>query len=313
MLERKASYCAWKKNVKTDLEFRDEIKLATGIFLNAAKNLCKSRQNVRLHKTLNKLSSDSKIKVCRLDKGNGVCLLNSKDYFEKLDSIVSDETKFNVVQYDLNKETTGNCAKAPWIKAENSIKYYVKNYIKNLVDSSIYSTLLPTGSIPGKLYGLAKVHKKNCPLRPVNCMIGTPEYELAKFIDGVIKPYIPNEYTVNSTDHFIDKLKSYKTVKGDICVSFDVKSLFTNVPRNYTIDKITNYFNENHGGVVLEKTDKDGKTTSLRSNVLSKLLVKCTKVHFLYNKKVYTQVDGVQMGSPLGPTLANWFLGDIKI
>ena len=42
------------------------------------------------------------------------------------------------------------------------------------------------------------------------------------------------------------------------------------------------------------------------------LLKKCTEGHFLYNNKIYTQVDGVQMGSPLGPTLANWFLGYIE-
>ena len=29
---------------------------------------------------------------------------------------------------------------------------------------------------------------------------------------------------------------------------------------------------------------------------------------FLYNEKVYKQVDGVAMGSPLAPTLANWFI-----
>ena len=107
-------------------------------------------------------------------------------------------------------------------------------------------------------------------------------------------------------------MRSFACAKGDICVSFDVKSLFTNVPRQYTIDKIKKYFEETHGGTVLERTDEDGKTASLGSDVLAKLLAKCTKGHFLYNERLYTQVDGVQMGSPLGPTLANWFLGDIE-
>ena len=312
MLEQKASYCAWKQGVTTDLKFRDDVKLATGMFFNAAKNLCKSRQNIRLHKTLHKLSKDGKIKVCRLDKGNGVCLMNSDDYFTKLDSIVSDETKFQEVKYDLTKETLSNCAQAPWIKAESSVKYYLNTYVKKVVDKRTYQKLLPTGSVPGKLYGLAKVHKSNCPLRPVNCMIGTPEYAMAKFVDDVIKPYIPKEYTVNSTDQFIEKLRSYKSGKQDICVSFDVKSLFTNVPRQYTIEKIKKYFDEKHGGTVIERTNEEGKTAALRSEILAKLLAKCTKGHFQYNKKLYTQVDGVQMGSPLGPTLANWFLGDIE-
>ena len=312
MLEKKANDCAWKQGITTDLKFRDDVKIATGIFSNAAKNLCRSRSNIRFHKTLNKLSNDDKVKVCRLDKGNGVCLLNSKDYFDKLNSIVSDETKFQEVPFDLTKETLANCAQAPWIKAESSIKYYLNMYVKKVVDKTTYKRLLPSGSVPGKLYGLAKVHKVDCPLRPVNCMIGTPEYKMAKFVDDVIKPHVPNEYTVNSTDQFIEKLRNLSCTETDICVSFDVKSLFTNVPRQYTIEKIKKYFDEKHGGMVIERTDEEGKTAALHSDILAKLLAKCTKGHFLFNKKLYTQVDGVQMGSPLGPTLANWFLGDIE-
>ena len=40
-------------------------------------------------------------------------------------------------------------------------------------------------------------------------MIGTPEYELAKFLDTFIKPNIPNDFMLNSTSEFIDKLKFY--------------------------------------------------------------------------------------------------------
>ena len=38
----------------------------------------------------------------------------------------------------------------------------------------------------------------------------------------------------------------------------------------------------------------------------------CTRSHFLFQNKVYQQIDGVQMGSPLGPTFANYFLGSVE-
>ena len=38
----------------------------------------------------------------------------------------------------------------------------------------------------------------------------------------------------------------------------------------------------------------------------------CTEGMFLYKGKLYKQVDGVAMGSPLGPTLANWYMGTIE-
>ena len=34
----------------------------------------------------------------------------------------------------------------------------------------------------------------------------------------------------------------------------------------------------------------------------------CSQIKFLYNEKVYKQVDGVAMGCPLTPLLANWFI-----
>ena len=44
--------------------------------------------------------------------------------------------------------------------------------------------------------------------------------------------------------------------------------------------------------------------------VLKKLITKATKeVEFSFDNKMYKQVDGIAMGSPLGPTLANIFVG----
>ena len=40
------------------------------------------------------------------------------------------------------------------------------------------------------MHGLVKVHKDNNPIRPVVSMIGTLEYQLAKVLDAIIKPYI---------------------------------------------------------------------------------------------------------------------------
>ena len=37
-----------------------------------------------------------------------------------------------------------------------------------------------------------------------------------------------------------------------------------------------------------------------------------TERMFLYRDKLYMQIDGVAMGSPLGPTLANFFLAHIE-
>ena len=51
-----------------------------------------------MHRTLKKLAKDNSIKVCKFDKGVGVCIMNSDDYYTKLDTIVSDDTKFEITK-----------------------------------------------------------------------------------------------------------------------------------------------------------------------------------------------------------------------
>ena len=97
--------------------------------------------------------------------------------------------------------------------------------------------------------------------------------------------------------------KKNKHIKPDeLIVSFDVTSLFTNVPLDYTID------------LILKKIYRDNLiTTKLKEAQLKELLVLCTKeIHFSYNEKLYKQVDGVAMGSPLGPVLANIFMVELE-
>ena len=62
---------------------------------------------------------------------------------------------------------------------------------------------------PGKLYGLTKVQKDNTSFSPVASMVGTPEYKLAKYLDNLIKPLIPNTSLLKSTDDFIGRLKQF--------------------------------------------------------------------------------------------------------
>ena len=54
-----------------------------------------------------------------------------------------------------------------------------------------FSNLVPSGSLPSKIYGLANVHTESTPLRPVVSMIRTAEYNLAKFLVKIINDVVP--------------------------------------------------------------------------------------------------------------------------
>ena len=76
--------------------------------------------------------------------------------------------------------------------------------------------------------------------------------------------------------------------------SFDIVSLFTNIPLEDSIDLAVTYILEGN------PTDK------MRKQDLYKLFFFATaETHFLFKGQFYDQVDGVAMGSPLAPALAN--------
>ena len=81
-------------------------------------------------------------------------------------------------------------------------------------------------------------------------------------------------------------------------VGLDADSLFTNIPLEETIDICAN--------TLFENTEKVESLSKIEFKELSFLATK--ESYFIFNGKLYKQVDGVAMNSPLDPTLANAFL-----
>jgi len=80
--------------------------------------------------------------------------------------------------------------------------------------------------------------------------------------------------------------------------SLDVESLFTNIPLDETIDIVTT-----------KVFGKKRKVKDISRSDFKRLLEISTKgTVFYFNGNYYRQKDGVAMGSPLGPALANAFL-----
>ena len=178
-------------------------------------------------------------------------------------------------------------------------------YSNDYLSKSDYDYLIPTGSRPGVLYGSCKVHKpisgKCPPFRPILSAIGTCTYNLAKFFVPLLKDFTVNNYTVSDTFSFAEDIR--KQNPNLYMTSFDVDSLFTNIPLDETIQICTNNLFKDKRKVkgLLKKQCK----------VLLDLATK--KSCFLFNGEYYSQTDGVAMGSPLGPTLANVFLCEHEV
>ena len=76
---------------------------------------------------------------------------------------------------------------------------------------------------------------------------------LAKYLDKIIKPYISSKFMLNSTSSFLGRLKEFCFKPTDVLVSFDVVSLFTNVPLEFTINIIVDHIYEQESRPAYDK------------------------------------------------------------
>ena len=248
----------------------------------------------RTLEALEKLFKHNNLVVQKADKRNSVVLIDKDVYVNYMENILKDQSKFKKVKIKtriLNFQ----------VNHEKRINEYLKS-LKNSGSLSVdqYKKIKTVGSRPVFLYGLCKVHKAivdTCPpFRPILPAIGTPTYKTAKFLVPVLNCLTVNEFTIKDSFAFAKEIVDQDS--SLFMASLDVNSLFTNIPLDETINICTeSIFNEIDTVEGLNKSE------------FKELLSLATKVsYFIFNELLYKQIDGVAMGSPLGPTLANAFL-----
>ena len=257
-----------------------------------------------LVRSINQLKKRDDIVIRKPDKGSGIVIMNKSDYVRLLsEASINDETKFKSVSLE-RPRTKGRPPKYyhPLLEREK----HLDSVVRRILPKHIADTVCQKGSRLAHLYGLPKTHKERLSMRPILSATGTYNYALAKWLDEKLKPLSINDHTISDVFQFAEEIHGLDLNEGDILVSYDVSALFTNVPLEETIQILANkaftrnWFNETHN---LNITQDD----------LVELLRVATKHQlFQFNGSLYEQIDGVAMGSPLGPLMANTFMCSIE-
>ena len=291
------------KKIETELLYDSILRLADKNIISVHENLkpqllAEATRNrdysysrvvtKKLLDAANDLKVHESMIVRNADKANCFVVMDKKDYTDKLDAILSDDTKFKALSRN----------------PINQLKTEVNKLIKDSNQQSKQKLFEPLiGDFKtGYIYGTVKTHKNGNPLRPIISQIPTPVYTTAKTLNRIISPYLPAKYQINSTDDFLNILRTCNP-RGKLA-SLDVEALFTNVPIGDTIDIVCrNVYNS-----------PTIPPPPINEATLRKLLLCCTTGCPFTNHdgKIYTQCNGVAMGSPLGVTLASFYMVDLE-
>ena len=235
------------------------------------RNTCKKYSKVKVsykhRKVVLELSKKENIVILKPDKGRGVVVMYKHKYMEKCMSFLT--TK----QF---KQVDSNLTKTLESKVQRSLRK-----LKSKLSRYEYKKLYPTGSSPEKFYGTAKLHKfptngkiDDLPIRPIVSNTNAAIYQLAKHLSKVLSPLRESEHNIKSTKDFIRQTKKEHTPAGYEMVSFAVKSLFTDVPLDQTID------------IILRRIyDHKDLETPITKSEMKEMLALCTKMSILHTMK----------------------------
>lgn len=168
-----------------------------------------------------------KIIVTSSDKGNKTVILYKEEYIQKLNALLEDKSTYKLIREDPTTKLQ---------RLNNNI--VAELHKKDIITKWEKFKLTSIAAAAPDLYGLPKIHKENIPLRPIASSINVPCYNLAQYIGKILKTLISPTYNVKNSINLKERTKDIYLDKDEIIVSFDVISLFTNIPTHLAIKNI---------------------------------------------------------------------------
>ena len=247
---------------------------------------------------LKNLINNPNIVVLEGDKETAIVVMNKTDYVNKMNEMI--DAGITEGTYEESLDTT--------LEDLNQFRDFL---YRNFKDHPKYKKMFPASHRPARMYGTAKTHKfnnyeditvENLKLRPIMDQSGTMIYNTSQIIAEYIRPLNNSKYIIDDTLKFPSILSENKLKEDEEDISYDVVSLFTNVPVNDTIEYILDE-------IYVEKRLKPICSRLIMKRLLKKLSSDCL---FTINEKLVKQIDGCSMGSPLSVDLSGIFMTKLE-
>ena len=269
--------------------------------LNKLPRLRSNRRNISNAEmaAIKSLNSNRKIIMKSADKGSGIVLMNVQDYIYEANRQLSDTAFYEPANLpDLDKAV-----------------HLVENLLTAMrndkeIDQKCFDYLWPDTPVPGRFYMLPKIHKGKLPPpgRPIISAIGSPTEKISEFLDFFLQPYLATIPSyVKDTGHFLHLINNLGILpKNTILVTYDVTSLYTNIPLPEAERAIARVLLRN----------RPSATAPTNSSLLKMLRLIFSHNIFTFSDgkglHYYLQTSGVSMGSRCAPAVACTYMAEFE-
>ena len=165
------------------------------------------------------LRNNKDIVIKPADKGGNIVIMNKEDYIQEGLRQLSDSNHYEILEED------------PTQNYNNQIYQVLQQAANlNIIDDKMRKILYNKAPRIPNFYMLPKIHKPNNPGRPIVNGIRSITEKISAYVDQEVKHLLPSIPSyLEDTSHLIHILLGKKLAPGDILVTIDVKSSYTNI------------------------------------------------------------------------------------
>lgn len=249
---------------------------------------------------LRTLVEDRRIRISSADKGGATVVQNTEDYIEEAMKQLSNTKHYVPLQSDPTPKIAKESNEiTDQLLADGHISEQTHRWAKlNVSQTKCH-----------RFYTLPKIHKtlNNPPGRPIVSGINGPTEKLSKIVDSWLQPYVTSlQSHIKDSTHMLTMLEKWNHDYGPFpdntrLVTIDVTALYTNIPHD-DMKEAVRYFLSKQAE---PETPPPEVVVDVADHVLQNNV-------FSFEGKVFKQVLGTAMGTPMAPTGANLFMGMLE-
>ena len=197
-----------------------------------------------------------------------------------------------------------------YAKVNKDLTQANQKIVKDTVNKLILQQKLPstarnlfvTTPKTSTFYLKPKIHKPNNPGRPIISACSCPTELISSFLDKKMAPFVKSLPTyIKDTNHALNILKQFSFPGNNkFLFTMDITSLYTVIPNNEGLLALKYFFDQ--------RTVKEPSTDTMLRLAELVLTLNC----FTFSGKTFKQINGVAMGTKMGPNYANLFVGYVE-